>query len=148
MKIIIKFSLILFCFFLLYSCSSSGINGEIKKYSKDMIKNPKKLFDIKKNYPEIYNDDIISDSLKKEEYIKELSDFIIDKEIIDYDDVFGYELTIDKYFEMTKDMLKIGNKSDFYEFTIRRFNGGVRFLYLIKNDESFLFNILPFTLFQ
>ncbi len=148
MRIIFKICLILLSIIILNSCSSYSINSELKRYSKDMVKYPNKLWDLRNNYPEIFNDNIISDSLKKGDYIRKLYDFIIKFDIINYKDVFGYAPLVDKYFIMTKEMQMKGSKEELYLITFKTENGGIEIIYFYKNNKWYLFSIEPFTLIK
>ncbi len=128
-----------------YTYQDYGIEKNLWIFANDILENPYKIKDIKKNYPDLYDEqyigDLFSDSAKDTAYINQLISFIKDKfSGMNYNtkiDILGYNPGEEELFR--KHIKYQGlTLSEIYGFGIRRNDQGIEFEF-IKNNGKYYF---------
>jgi hypothetical protein len=122
-------------------------------YCSDLILNPNKIFNLKENYPDIYNDSIISKDLLDSIYLKRINSYIIsffqkNAKNLDYtyltSSLMDNDMTkhLEKFTLGSNKHLNLQNYDEIFAHEFYWYGVGISFFYLRKDTNYFLVNIL------
>jgi hypothetical protein len=143
MKSIIFYLLILFSLIscIRFSKIDKDIDARILEFGEEIVKNPEKLYDIKNNFPKIYNEEYTRTRLKDHLVIDYLINFIKESFKNNTFAEFSRQKDIWPFDDYNKNILAGIDKQNIYCYELLYIPKGLVLLFVKKGADIYLIDI-------